>query len=107
MELNNNQKQLLIYAKSKVRKLQVFYLHLVLYTIILGLLLYNLYVIEEGEYKIAIIWLNLSTIATWSIFIAIHAWSVFKGRLLFKKSWEDRKIKEFIKVEATEKKLWE
>lgn len=103
-----NYKQRLIAAKKHVRRIQLFYVHLAGYLIIVALLLYNLSILEEGEYKKVITWLNLTTLVCWSIFIAIHAWRVFKGRLLFKKSWEDRKIKEFLKdEEALETTFWE
>ena len=60
---------------------------------------------ESEEYKNAIIWLNCTTLVTWGIFLFIHGWNTFKGRILFKKSWEERKIKEY--MEADETKTWE
>lgn len=108
MTKEHNYKQRLIAAKKHVRRIQIFYLHLVGYLIIVTLLSYNLYILEEGEYKKVITWLNLSTLVGWSIFIAIHAWSVFKGKLIFKKSWEEKKIKEYLKdQEEIEATFWE
>jgi len=94
-----------IEAKKKVNKLKIFYIHLAGYIVVVGLIIWNFLIIEEGEYKNAIIWLNCSTIVVWGIVIIIHAWNTFKGRILFKKSWEDKKIKEY--MEADDTKTWE
>ena len=92
-------------AKKSVDKLKIFYIHLAGYIIVVGLIVWNFIIIEEGEYKNAIIWLNCTTLVTWGIFLFIHGWNTFKGRILFKKSWEERKIKEY--MEADETKTWE
>ena len=64
-------------AKEKVRKIKRFYLHLIVYILVVIL---------------------------WAILISLHAWIVFKGRLFFKKSWEERKLKEYMGKEETK---WE
>lgn len=107
METNKNEEQLLANAQKKVRRVKIFYLHLVGYIIGMALLLYNFYILEEGPYKNNIISLNLSLIVVWTVFIIIHGLNVFKSKSVFKKSWEERKIKEFTKEEETEKQLWE
>ncbi len=77
-------------------------MHLVGYIIIVMLLSYNLYIVG-GEYKNFIIWLDLIVLVLWTIFILVHAWRVFKGRRLFKKSWEERKMKEYMDKEERKK----
>ena len=63
---------------------------------------------EAGAYTSIITGLNISTLVFWTIFIIVHAWSVFKGRLFFKKSWEDRKIEDFLKEKNNEEStFWE
>ncbi|WP_353779409.1 2TM domain-containing protein [Winogradskyella sp. 3972H.M.0a.05] len=109
MEQKSENKQDYIKAKEKVKALQLFYIHLLGYIILMGLLTYNLFIVQ-GEYKTAIIWLDSCVMVGWTIFIAVHAWNVFKGRLLFKESWEDRKIDEIIKEDQEgeeEVTLWE
>lgn len=92
-------------AKEKVRNIKIFYMHLVGYIIFVALLSYNLYIVEDG-YKDFFIWFNSIFMVSWTIFIAIHAWNVFKGRIFFKKSWEDRKLKEYMDMDQ-DKKRWE
>lgn len=94
-----------IKAKKKVRNLKVFYIHLVGYLILVALLLYNIYILE-GEHKDFFLWFDLTVLVSWTIFIVFHAWSVYRGRIFFKKSWEERKIKEFIDKEE-EVEMWE
>lgn len=92
-------------AKKKVDKLKVFYIHLAGYIVVVGLIVWNFLIIEEGPYKASIIWLNCTTIIVWGIFILIHAWTTFKGRFLFSKKWEDKKVKQFMEEDNTT--LWE
>lgn len=94
-----------IKAKKKVRSIKVFYIHLAGYFILVALLLYNIYILE-GEYKDFFLWFNLTFLVSWTIFIVIHGWCVFRGRIFFKKSWEDKKIKEFLEKEE-EVEMWE
>ena len=107
VDLNNlktplEKKESLIRAKEKVRNLKLFYMHLVGYIILVLLLLYNLYIIDENnQYADSFTWFNTIMIISWTIFLAIHAWNVFKGRLFFKKSWEDRKLNEYLEKEET------
>ena len=94
-----------INAKEKVRNIKVFYIHFVGYLILVALLLYNIYILE-GEHKDFFLWFNLTVIVSWTIFIVFHAWYVFKGKLFFKKSWEEKKMKEFLDREE-EVEMWE
>lgn len=101
MEASKEKNESYYKAKEKVKQIQIFYLHLVGYIIIVILLSYNIY-IAEGEYKNFFIWLDTTFLVLWTIFIIIHGWRVFKGRF-FKKSWEDRKIQEFIEKDKKSK----
>ena len=105
MEIPEDKEHCILQAKKKVRLLKLFYSHLAAYIVFVALLCYNLYIVE-GPYKNSIISLNLSIIVAWTVFIIIHGLNVFKEKQLFKKSWEERKLKEFSK-EDTEKQLWE
>ncbi|RED42740.1 2TM domain-containing protein [Winogradskyella eximia] len=99
-------KQQLRKAKDKVRKVKVFYIHLAGYVVVVALLLYNLYIVA-GPYKNNIISLNLSVLVGWTVFIIIHGLNVFKGKRIFKKSWEDKKTAQFLKDKEEEKTFWE
>lgn len=108
MNLNKDEKQLFLDAEKKVKRIKMFYLHLVFYIIGVSLIAYNFYIIEENEYTDSINGINTSTLVLWTICIIIHAWSVFKGRFIFKKSWEDKKIEKFLnKDKESETNLWE
>lgn len=108
MKLNKNDDELFIKAQKKVRRLQIFYLHLVLYLIVVALISYNFYIMEAGAYTSIITGVNVTTLVLWTVVICVHAWSVFKGRLFFKKSWEDKKIEDYIKTkEKEETTFWE
>ncbi|MFC4721229.1 2TM domain-containing protein [Geojedonia litorea] len=105
MKTPSENKDKLIRAKEKVRHLKVFYVHLVGYIIVVLLLLYNLYIIDDhNRYADFFKKFNTIIILAWTVFIAFHAWNVFKGRLFFKKSWEDRKLNEYLENEDTK---WE
>lgn len=95
MKTPNEKFESYLKAKAKVKQLKIFYIHLVGYIIVVMLLCYNLYIIEEVPSKNVILWLIYTTLITWSIFIITHARCVFKWRL-FKKSWEERKLKEYL-----------
>jgi hypothetical protein len=107
MKLNKDEQQLLVNAQRKVRRIQIFYLHLVFYFICVALIFYNFYIMV-GPYTQIITGINVSTLVLWTLVVIIHAWIVFKGRLIFKKSWEDRKIEAFLNEEKEEEtKRWE
>ena len=108
MTSKQDEKELYENAKEKVRKIKIFYLHLILYIIVVALLVYN-FSIMEGPYTDAITGLNVSVLVFWTLFICIHAWSVFKGKFLFNENWEDRKIEQILedKEEEIETTFWE
>lgn len=94
-------------AKKQLKRIQLFYIHLAGYLILVALILLNFYVMEEGPYTSAITALNLSVLVGWTVFIGLHAWRVFKEKKVFKKEWEEKKIEEFLKDNDEETTLWE
>ena len=46
--------------------------------------------------KNTILAINTSSLVIWGIIIVIHGWVTFKGRILFSKKWEERKVKEYM-----------
>jgi len=105
MSNNNTKEKQYIEAKKKVYRLKIFYIHLLGYIVLVSLIAYNLIIIEEGPYKNNILLINWSTIIIWGIAIIIHAWTTFKGRFLFTKRWEERKVKEFLNEENEEEEV--
>lgn len=90
-------------ARKKVDKLKAFYGHLASYIIvnafILALIAFNL---DKGEsfWKFG----HFSTLFFWGIGLAFHAAGVFGPDLFLGKSWEERKIKEYM---SDNKRNWE
>jgi len=89
-------------AKEKVRHIKIFYIHLVGYIILVLLLSYNLFIIDENnKYADFFTWFNSIIMIAWTIFIILHGRFALKGKQFFKKSWEDRKLKEYMEKEET------
>jgi uncharacterized membrane protein len=98
------EEELFIKAEKKVRSIRNFYLHLILYIIGVLLISYNFYIIE-GPYTSIITGLNITILVFWTLIICIHGWNVFKAKFLFKKSWEDKKIEEYL--DENQQQRWE
>jgi hypothetical protein len=108
METDHEKKQHYLRAKKKVRNIQLFYIHLAAYLLVVTFILINLYTIESEELKRTVTGVNVSSLILWAVFIALHGRRVFKGKILFKKSWEERKIHEILEEnEEEETTLWE
>ena len=88
----NDQEIKLQKAKERVAALRSFYVHLIVYVIvILGLFLINI-TMSPGR-----LWFFWPLIG-WGIGIALNAWRVFGGAL--GSNWEQKKIDEFMKEES-------
>lgn len=105
METQKSKAQLMLEAKKKVKNLKIFYIHLVGYVVLVVLLSYNLYIMS-GPYKPFFQWFDICILVAWTLFIIMHGWNVFKGKMFFKKDWENKKIQEFMDTE-TPTKPWE
>ncbi|MFI1745717.1 2TM domain-containing protein [Thalassobellus sediminis] len=103
MKTLNEKNESYIKAKEKVKSIQIFYIHLVGYIIVVLLLSYNIY-IAAGEYRNFFVWLDIFFLVAWTIFIVLHGRNVFKGKRIFNKSWEERKIKEHIEKQQRKNK---
>lgn len=104
MGIEKNSQEPYLLAKKKVYNIKVFYIHLVGYFIVAALLLYNLKIME-GAHKDFFFWFDSIILLAWTVFIFVHGWRVFRGRIVFKKAWEERKIEEFANKEKVER--WE
>ncbi|MFH4967256.1 2TM domain-containing protein [Gaetbulibacter sp. M240] len=88
-------------AQKRVKEIKGFYWHLFWYLVINIFLIY-VFTRESGE----LFW-SFSTFSTaifWGIGISFHALRVFGKNVFFSKSWEQRKMKEFMEKE---RKTWE
>ncbi|MFV9550271.1 2TM domain-containing protein [Algibacter sp. PT7-4] len=86
-------------AKKRVNELKAFYWHAFWY-IAVNVFLISIIVLNGGS-----LWHfgTLSTAIFWGIGLGFHALSVFGKNLVFSKSWEERKIKEYM---DKDKKQW-
>jgi hypothetical protein len=107
MKTNNINKDKYEKAKAKVTRVKMFYYHLLAYILVICILTWNLTVIDDAELKDTFIVVNGSSITLWGIAIIIHGWIAFKGRFLFSKKWEERKVKEYLQEDEEEIEVWE
>jgi len=87
-------------AERRVKQLKGFYGHLFWYLAV-NVFIIVMVVVNGGE-----LWQfgTFSTAFFWGIGIAFHALGVFGKNLIFSKSWEERKIQEYM---DKDKKTWE
>ncbi|MGY5355327.1 2TM domain-containing protein [Wenyingzhuangia sp. IMCC45467] len=85
-------------AEKRVKSLKGFYRHLFWYLVVNAFILISSAVVNKPHYNI---WEfnTYSTAVFWGIGLGVHALSVFGKNLIFSKSWEERKIQEFIEKE--------
>lgn len=92
-------------AERKVRRLKAFYSHLVVYLCVNIIIVFiNIDDLAPGEsyFKMS----NFYTAFFWGIGLLINGLSVFGHLYFFGKDWEDRKMKEFMEQETTQKDSW-
>jgi len=93
-----------IEAQKQVSKLKWFYVHLAGYFVVVACVIWNFIIIEDTKYANTILVINYSTIVVWGFFVVLNALKVFKGRSIFNKKWEEKKLQEFI---GENHKTWE
>ncbi|WP_298534587.1 2TM domain-containing protein [uncultured Algibacter sp.] len=103
--MEEHKEQSYIRAKKRVKKLKIFYFHLIGYIVSVVLLCYNLWIVA-GPYKDFFIWFNIIIMIAWGIIMVFHALHVFKGKSFFTKNWEEKKVREYMN-EKTKTTKWE
>jgi hypothetical protein len=104
MENNHLEEQKYLRAQKRVKAIKGFYVHLIVY-IIVNLFLILLMAIPSGNWHVFFEWQAYSTAVFWGIGLLFHAFNVFGLTFLLGKSWEDKKIKEF--MDKDKKEFWE
>ncbi|MEC3908297.1 2TM domain-containing protein [Tamlana sp. 2201CG12-4] len=103
---NFNREDAYIRAQKRLKELKGFYWHAFWYAVV------NIFIfIMIASNTSGNIW-NIGTLSTplfWGIGLGFHALSVFCRNRFFSKSWEDRKIREFMEKEEgkTDKRRFE
>ena len=93
-------------ALQRVKKIKGFYSHLFVYVVInLMIVIVNIQGLKPGEsyFKLE----NFFTAFFWGIGLLAHGLSTFMPQWIFGKSWEDKKIKEFIEKDNQNRESWE
>lgn len=90
-------------AKEHVKELREFYNNLITYILVIGSLAAINYYQNKWEYA-WFLWPSFG----WGIGIVFHATKAFKITPVFRKEWEEKKIKKYMEEEQKEKtQLWE
>lgn len=91
-------------ALKRVKKIKGFYTHAIVYVIInIMIVIINIQSLNEGETYFQ--FKNFMTAFFWGIGLLTHGLSVFVPNWIMGQNWEDRKIKEFMEKEKSNK--WE
>jgi hypothetical protein len=93
-----------IEAIARVKKIKGFYIHLIVYLVVnLMIVFINIQDLDVGEsyFKME----NFFTAFFWGIGLTSHAFSTFLPNWIFGRNWEEKKIKELMEKEKSEK--WE
>ncbi|MEP3836287.1 MAG: 2TM domain-containing protein [Algibacter sp.] len=99
---NYDKEQAYLRAKKRVKVLKGFYWHAFWYTLV-NIFLITVVAINSNSTEF---W-QFSTFSTaffWGIGIVFHAMGVFGKNLLFSKSWEEKKINQYMENENKQRK---
>jgi hypothetical protein len=102
-EIRNNyqEEELLAMAEKKVQKLKRFYIHLVVYIIVVGIyVLNNVFNVPIHFMPVGI--LNWFVITIWSIIIAIDTVQLLATTIIVGKKWEERQVKKMMERSKNE-----
>ncbi|MGX7668325.1 2TM domain-containing protein [Flavobacterium pedocola] len=103
---NNNFDERYQAAEKRVKRIKGFYSHLLAYLIVNIMIVFlNINDLKPGESYFR--FENFFTAFFWGIGLLAHGVSVFGHHLIFGKSWEEKKIKEFMKKEQQQHDKWE
>ncbi|AOW10942.1 2TM domain-containing protein [Flavobacterium gilvum] len=98
-----------IAAYKKVKKIKGFYTHLKIYIIVNVIIIatsLNREIFSEGIQSSGLLeWHTYSTALFWGIGLVAHGLSVFGSDIIFSEDWEQKKIKEFMEKDKSQK--WE
>jgi hypothetical protein len=89
-----NEQQRYQLALERVQALRGFYIHLMVYVLVIG----GLFLIDWLTAPSGLTWFYFPAVG-WGIAVAIHAAMVFGADRLFDSEWEQRKVKELMERE--------
>jgi hypothetical protein len=92
-------------AYKRVKKIKGFYVHFLVYILINAFIIISSYNRSLFGNEIFFRWETFSTALFWGIGLVAHGLSVFGRNIFFSDDWEERKIKEFMDKDKSQK--WE
>ena len=101
MENNYQEEERYNIAKNRVEEIKGFYGNLIAYVVVnIGLLILNVMTTPKHLW---VFW----PLLWWGIGVLFHGLKVFNYMPFFSRDWEEKKIKEFMKNEKSNKNTWE
>lgn len=92
-------------AYKRVKRIKGFYIHLLVYVLVNAFIIVSSFNRSVLGSEIFFRWETFSTALFWGIGLVAHGMSVFGRDLFFGADWEERKIKEFMDKDKSQK--WE
>jgi hypothetical protein len=92
-------------AYKRVKRIKSFRVHAFVYLLVNAFIIVSSYSRSELGSEIFLRWETFSTALFWGIGLVAHGMSVFGRDLFFGADWEERKIKEFMDKDKSQK--WE
>ena len=92
-------------AYKRVKRIKGFYVHTLVYVLVNAYIIVSSYSKNDMGADFFFRWETFSTAFFWGIGLMAHGLSVFGRNLFFSADWEERKIKEFMEKEKSQK--WE
>jgi hypothetical protein len=92
-------------AYKRVKRIKGFYVHALVYVLVNGYSIISGYNNTMHSDTAFFEWKNLSIAFFWGIGLLAHGLSVFGRNLFFSTDWEEKKIKEFMDKDKSQK--WE
>ncbi|QKJ64413.1 2TM domain-containing protein [Flavobacterium sp. M31R6] len=92
-------------AYKRVKRIKGFYIHLLVYVLVNAFIIVSSFNRSVLGSEVFFRWETFSTALFWGIGLVAHGMSVFGRDLFFGADWEERKIKEFMDKDKSQK--WE
>jgi len=92
-------------AYKRVKRIKGFYIHALVYVFVNAFIIISSYNRSELGSEVFFRWETFSTALFWGIGLVAHGLSVFGRELFFGSDWEEKKIKEFMDKDKSQK--WE
>ncbi len=102
---NNNQQLQYEIAAKRVKKIKGFYVHLTVYCVVnMYIIYFNIQNLNPGESYFQ--FKNFITAFFWGIGLVAQAVSVFGPNIVFGKTWEEKKIKQYMEKDQQQTQKW-